>query len=37
MEVAETEVENTNIDLADESSAHRVIIIDGMAEVNSVT
>ena len=37
LEVAETAVENTNIDPADESSAHRVIIIDGMAEVNSVT
>ena len=36
LEVAETAVENTNVDPADESSAHRVIIIDGMAVVNSV-
>ena len=35
--MAETAVENTNVDPADESSAHRVIIIDGMAVVNSVT
>ena len=34
--MAETAVENTNVDPADESSAHQVIIIDGMAVVNSV-
>ena len=37
LQVADTAVEHTNVDPTDESSAHRVIIIDGMAVVNSVS
>ena len=37
LQVADTAVEHTNVDLTEESSAHRVIIIDGMAVVNSVS
>ena len=37
LQVADTAVEHTHVDPAGESSSYRVIIIDGMAVVNSVT
>ena len=36
LEMADTSVEQTNVDPTDGSPAHRVIIIDAMAVVNSV-
>ena len=37
LQVADTAVEHTHVDPAGESSSYRLIIIDGMAVVNSVT
>ena len=37
LKVADTTVEHAHVDPAGESSSHKVIIIDGMAVVNSVT